>query len=48
MSRPFAVYRYPFTVRYPLSVIRGERIKDNVFVNGKWLMVNAFGGTSKC
>lgn len=44
MSRPFTV------IRYPLSVIHGQWLIVNgkCTVNSEWLMVNAFGGTSKC
>ncbi len=48
MSRavPFTIYRSPFTMRYPFTVIRYSRLMANgkYMESGKWKKVNASEG----
>ncbi len=46
MTKPFTVHCSPFTMRYPLTVIREQWLiaNDKCMVNSKWLMVNGTGG----
>ncbi len=41
-SLPLSVYRSPFTMRYPFTVIHDQWLRANgkCMVNGKWLMVH--------
>ena len=46
MSQPFTLYRSPFTVRYPFTVIRDQWLIVNgkYTVNSKRKIVNGTGG----
>ncbi|GEM_PF-1566880 len=51
MTKPFTVHGSPFTIRYPLSVIREAQwliANGKCMVNSKWLMVNGFTGGKAC